>query len=159
MLEDLTDRYTALLVAADGTATEAAALRSEAENLVGHTQPLGEDAAERLWGFARQREAVRAFAFGEGLTAGAPVVLAGLTKHAGITHAAAVAAGLSVVAVADDGPAFQGLRLRATPVVPAAEALERRAEAVLHTDLNPGRPRPAPGRLPSLFLRDAYGTG
>ncbi len=152
----LVERYGRLLAAAGGTPAEAAAAVAEADAMAAApgASPLAGEAAESLFGSERQREAVAAFAAREGLVPGAPVTLAGFTKHADLTREAAVAAGLAVVAVVDAAAVFRGCRLGGVPVVSEAPA----AAAVLHTDLNPGRPRPPadPSGRPTLFLRDAY---
>ena len=158
-LADLRGRYTALLLAAGGTPADADAAAAEAAALAGAAPPapLNEAAAEALFGFEAQRAAVARFAAGRGLGRGAPVALGGYTKHAGITHEAAEAAGLEVVAVEDAGPAFRGRSLRGTPVVTTPRG-RTRSVALLHTDLNPGRGLPAEDPLgrPVLRLRDAY---
>ncbi|BAM04691.1 glycosyltransferase family 2 protein [Phycisphaera mikurensis] len=154
----LVERYGRLLLAAGGTGADADAAAAEASSLPRIGPPLPAAAAESLYGFERQRAAVAAFAERERLAPGTPVTLAGFTKHADLTAEAAEAAGLVVAAVTDPAEAFRGGVLHAVPVVaPGAEAASS-TRAVLHTDLNPGRRRPAPdpaGR-PSLLLRDAY---
>lgn len=159
----LLERYGRLFGRAGGSARDAAAAVAEADARAARAREggggaLSASAAESLWGFERQKRAVAAFAEEVGLRPGAPVALAGFTKHADLTAQAAAAAGLEVVAVLDRAEVFHGCRLGGAEVVAPGHPIGRAALAVFHTDLNPGRPRPGAdaGGRPALFLRDAY---
>jgi GT2 family glycosyltransferase len=110
--------------------------RRAAEAEAGPGRYLSAEALEHVFGFRAQAEAVEAWARREGVRR---VALVDLGKNVLATLRACRRAGLEVVALGDDHPAFRGgLTYRGLPILPLAEAA-RRSEAAVVSNVNPAQ--------------------
>ncbi len=135
MRSDWLKRY-ALLMQHTGVAHEVGPAITEARTLLAsrpRTQSLTDPQAEAMWGASHQRAAVQRFAQEN---AAKRIIIADYTKTLWLTWQACRHAGLEVLAIADDNPAYTGRTYRGVPVLPDAEAFAWDAPVVL-SQLNP----------------------
>ncbi len=91
-------------------------------------------AIESVFGLFHQRRIVKDWASRNGAQR---VVIADFSKNLFATWSACMNAGLEVVAVADDGPAFRGLNYRGKPVLPLSHAFDGSIDGVVMSNINP----------------------
>ena len=99
-------------------------------------QTLSDHAVEWIFGIGQQGEAISAWSKARGVRR---VAIADLGKNLYATHRGCAKAGLDVVAVADNHPAFAGLRPRGVPILPDAGALALRPDGVVISNVNPAQ--------------------
>ena len=139
--EDWTQRYAAI-ARHDGCAGAAQRARWEAkvwatrEWLNGYPQQLDAETLEQVLHLSEQRAAVSKWAREHGIRR---VAVGDFGKNLFATWSACVEAGLEVTAVADNGPAFTGLRYRGLPIVPDATAADAEPDAVVLSNINPAQ--------------------
>ena len=93
-----------------------ARLWAKRERLRGRPEVLKRDTLETLFGWRAQAGAITRWA---GELPGRRVAIADYAKNLHATWRACRFAGLDVAAILDDAPAFEGMRYRGTPVLPA----------------------------------------
>jgi hypothetical protein len=148
--EDVTQRYAAL-ARHDGCGWWAWRARAEAaawrvrECVVGR-QTLRAETVEILYQLEHQTDVVENFARQHRVKR---VVIADLSKNTYATWQACRRAGLEVLAVADDHPAFRGLWYRGVRVLPVGEALAMEADGVVLSNVNPAQ---VEGKLAKLRM-------
>lgn len=116
-------RYAALLRYGGHAASVAPAVR-DARRLIAAerpAEPMGPREVEAAFGVDAQAKAVRAWARDHGIRR---VVIADHSKTIHATWRACIAAGLQVVAIADNHPAYRGMTYRDAPILPDSEALQ-----------------------------------
>jgi hypothetical protein len=113
---------------------EAAAWR--VREAVAGRQTLSDDAIESIFGLRAQADSVAAWSRARGIRR---VVIADFGKNLYATHRGCLDSGLDVVAVADNHPAFAGLRARGVPILPDAAALALRPDGVVISNVNPAQ--------------------
>lgn len=137
---DITQRYSALAREA-GCGRAARQARVEGffwriREAVSGRQTLSDEVIEELYGLDEQASAVRMWAR---RTKVRSVVIADFSKNLWATYNACKLAGLEVLAIADNGGAFQGLRYRGVKVLPVEEAMKRGAGGVVVSNMNPAQ--------------------
>ncbi len=138
--EDWTQRYLALashaghVAAARGGVWEAKvwALR---ESLRGR-QTLSPVAIESIFGFESQANAIAHWARTHNLRR---VIIADLSKCLFVTMQACVSAGLEVLAIADNNPAYAGLNYRGVPVLADKECWRVAEDGIVLSNVNPAQ--------------------
>jgi GT2 family glycosyltransferase len=137
---DWTQRYS-LIAAHAGYAMAAVQARIEAaywairEETTGR-QILSQKVVEILFQHERQYQAVAQWAR---MNAVRSVKLADFSKTIYATYQACVRAGLNVLAIVDDHPAFAGARYRDIPVVSSQAASAMNTDGVVLTNVNPAQ--------------------
>jgi GT2 family glycosyltransferase len=149
--QDWQRRYSALArhdghADAAKTAMFEALVWSRRERTVGR-QTLDEAALETIFGFRAQAEAVSAWRKAHGVRR---VAIADFGKNVYATWRACRAAGLEVVALADERDAFAGMRYRGVPIQKAAAALSG-AEGVVVANINPAQMQERADQLRRTF--------
>lgn len=149
---DWVRRYSAL-ARHDGHADAAKTAMYEAlvwarrERSVGR-QTLDEATLETVFSFAAQADAVARWAAEQGVRR---VAIGDFSKNVYATCRACRAAGLDVVAVADERAAFAGMRYRGVPVVTRTDALASGAEGVVISNTNPAQVEARAAQVRAVF--------
>jgi GT2 family glycosyltransferase len=138
--QDWQHRYAALArhdghADAAKTAMFEALVWSRRERTVGR-QTLDESALETVFGFRAQAEAVAAWQRLHGVRR---VVIADFGKNVYATWHACGAAGMEVVALADERDAFAGMSYRRVPILKVAAAVALGADGVVVANINPAQ--------------------
>lgn len=117
------------------------------ERLTGR-QTLAPGALETILEWDRQAQLVADWARATGARR---VVIADYGKNLYATCRAAQLGGLDVLAIADAGRAFAGLRYRRVPIVPLADAAALEPDGVIISNINPAQTRPWIDRVKQAF--------
>ena len=109
---------------------------------------LGPAALEQLFDLDRQAAAVARWAKAQRVSR---VVIADYSKNVYATYRACRLAGLDVVALADNRPAFAGRSYRGVPILPDARAAALAAHAVVLSTVNPAQVDARAAQLRAAF--------
>lgn len=150
--QDVTQRYSAL-ARAEGFGRAVLRARFEAacwrlREMVTGRQTVSDTVVETLYQLDRQAGLVARFAKE---TKAKSVVIADLSKNLYATYQACRRAGLTVLAVADDNPAYRGLHYRSVPVLTLEAATKLSPDAVVLSNINPAQCREKAKALRSNF--------
>jgi GT2 family glycosyltransferase len=99
-------------------------------------QTLDDVAVERVFGLQKQIDAVADWADCNGIKR---VAIAEFSKNLFATFNACLRAGLEVVHVIDDGPAFWGLNYRGVTVVPSSQVQPADFDGIVLSNINPAQ--------------------
>lgn len=148
---DVTQRYSAL-ARFEGFGLAAACARIEAlvwrfREMVTGRQTLSPAVVEELFELAKQSRQVQAFASQHQLSR---VAIADFSKNLYATWRACLNAGLEVVAIWDDHPAYAGLKYRGVPVLPRGSQADQ-IQAVIVSNINPAQSRVKAAKVREQF--------
>ena len=124
-----------------------ARLWSLREMLTGR-QTLNARTVEAIFDLERQRNRIGAWARQNNIKR---VVIGDFSKNLYATYSGCIEAGLRVVAIADDNPAFMCLSYRGVPVVPTAPAFAAAADGAVLSNINPAQVDRGMDRLRAAF--------
>ena len=99
-------------------------------------QTISPATVEVVFELERQAMRIEAWAKQHGVQR---VVIADYAKNLYATWRGCREAGLTVQAIADDGPAYRGLNYRGTPILPLAEAVNLRPDGIVIANINPAQ--------------------
>jgi len=99
-------------------------------------QTLSDKAIERIFQFQKQADAVQGWASRQNLKR---VCVADFSKNLFATMNACAKAGLAVVSIIDDNPAFWGLNYRGVAVVPSTAVSPESIDGIVMSNINPAQ--------------------
>ena len=99
-------------------------------------QVLDDKAIERVFGLQKQIDSVADWADCNGIKR---VCIAEFSKNLFATYNACLRAGLEVVSIIDDGPAFWGLDYRGVRIVPSSEVKPEMIDGMVLSNINPAQ--------------------
>ncbi len=145
-------RYAAIARADDhgnivGPAIRAAREWAATDRAAGR-KPVGADALETILRLDHTARSVARFIAETGARR---VALADFGKNIFAAYSACITAGVAIVCLADDAPAYRGMNYRGIPIVPTAELPTRAVDAVIVTNINPAQIDAACQRVKSVF--------
>lgn len=111
-------------------------------------QPLSPAALGSVFGLGAQADAIAAWSRANNVRR---VVIADFGKNLYATYRGCAQAGLSVSAVAENHPAFSGVKYREVPIQPDAEAMATRPDGVVISNVNPAQIDAVERRLRGQF--------
>jgi len=138
--EDWSQRYSAIAEHADHAAAAKKGRREGKwrglKEMVRGRQVLSDVSIERIFQFQKQTDQVIAWAKWNGIQT---VCVADFSKNLFATMNACARAGLKIVKIIDDNPAFWGMSYRGIPIVPSNTVAPESIDGIVMSNINPAQ--------------------